>query len=186
MTLNPAVVPAITISQTSCNGNTVGFIANTTNGGSNPSYLWSFIGTGTATNFTGSNFTLNNAANGAQVLCSLTSNAACANPVQVTSTPLIVLCTGISVLSPANLNLQVHPNPANQNTIITFYLGASARISLDVFNIEGQQIGILEDRVLNNGNQTIFWNTEKLAAGVYFIRFSTVNFSTAKKLIVIH
>jgi len=57
---------------------------------------------------------------------------------------------------------------------------------LDLFNIAGQQIAIVENRVLNSGNQTIPLNTEKLAAGVYFIRLRTVNYSTAKKLVVIH
>jgi hypothetical protein len=57
---------------------------------------------------------------------------------------------------------------------------------LDPVNIAGQQIAILENRVLNSGNQTIPLNTEKLAAGVYFIRLRTVNYSTANKLVVIH
>ena len=184
--VNPAVAPAISISQTSCNGNTIGFTANITNGGTNPSYLWSLTGIGTATNFNGSNFTLNNAANGTQVQCRLTTNATCANPVQVTSTPLTVTCVASGVVSPANLNFQVYPNPANKNTLITFYLGASTRITLDFFNIVGQQIAILEDRVLNSGNQTIPLNTEKLAAGVYFVRLRTVNYKIAKKLVIVH
>ncbi len=90
------------------------------------------------------------------------------------------------VVSPANLDLQVHPNPANQNTIITFYLGASARISIAAFNIVGQQIGIIEDGVLSSGNQTIPWNTGRLAAGEYLIQFRTLNYSITKKVIVIH
>jgi hypothetical protein len=50
----------------------------------------------------------------------------------------------------------------------------------------GQQIKIFVDGVLNSGNQSIPWNTEKLAAGVYFIRFKTVNYSIAKRVVVIH
>jgi len=90
------------------------------------------------------------------------------------------------VASPAIPDLLIHPNPANQNAIITFYLEASAKISIDVFNIAGQQLGIIENKVLSSGNQTIPWNTEKFAAGVYFIRLRTNNYSTAKKVIVIH
>jgi len=78
------------------------------------------------------------------------------------------------VVSPANLDLQVYPNPANQNAMITFCLGASVKISLDAVNTLGQEIKIFENGVLNSGNQTIRWNTEKLAAGVYSIRLRTV------------
>jgi hypothetical protein len=187
MTINPAVTPAITITQTSCTATTVGFTANINNGGASPSYLWSFAGTGTASNFSGSNFTLVNAANGAQVQCRLTSDAACVNPVQVSSSPIIINCiNNCTSVSPATLNFQVHPNPARQDAIISFTLCTSVRISLDVFNIAGQKITILEDRVLNSGNQTIPWNTNKVAAGVYFIRLKTVNYSIAKKIVVIH
>jgi hypothetical protein len=115
-----------------------------------------------------------------------TPTAACANLITVTSNPLTVNCVAPGVVSPASLDFQVHPNPADQNAMITFYLGASVRISLDVFNIAGQQIGIIEDRVLNTGNQTIPWKTDKLAAGVYFVRLRTVNYSTAKPVAVIH
>jgi len=47
-------------------------------------------------------------------------------------------------------------------------------------------MSILEDRVLNSGNQSIPLNTEKLSAGVYFIRLRTSNFETAKKFVVFH
>jgi len=69
---------------------------------------------------------------------------------------------------PAIPGLHLHPNPANQNTMITFYLGTPGRNSSYVFNIAGQQIGIIEGRVLNSGNQTIPWNTEMLAGGVFY------------------
>ena len=142
-----------------------GSTANIINGGASPSYS-SFTGIGTASNFSGSNFTLVNAANGAQVQCRLTSNAACVNPVQVSSSPIIINCiNNCTSVSPATLNFQVYPNPARQDAIISFTLCTSVRISLDVFNIAGQKITILEDKALNSGNLTIPWNTNKVAAG---------------------
>ncbi len=185
------IMPALSIALTSgansiCQGQPVTFTATQTNGGTNPFYQWKVNGNNAGTN--SPTYTTNTLTSGQVVTCmmTLTSASACSNLVTATSNPLTVNCMATGVVSPANLNLQVHPNPANQNPLITFFLGASVRISLDVFNIAGQQIAILEDRVLNSGNQTIPWNTEKLAAGVYFIRLRTVNYSTAKKIIVIH
>jgi len=187
MAINPAAAPAITITQTSCTGTTVGFTANISNGGASPSYLWSFTGTGTASNFSGPNFTLSNAANGAQVQCRLTSNATCVNPIQVSSSPLVINCiNNCSSVSPATLNFQVYPNPVSQNAVISFSLCSSIHVSIGVFNITGQQIAILEDRVLNSGDLTIPWNTTNVADGVYFARLQTVNYSIAKKIVVIH
>jgi len=186
-TAMPAVSIALTAGTNSiCQGQTVTFTATPTNGGTNPFYQWKVNGNNVGTN--SPTYTTNALTNGQVVSCmmTLTSTPACANAVQVISNPLTVNCGATGVVSPANLNLQVHPNPANQNAMITFYLGASVRISLDAVNMLGQQIKIFENGVLNSGNQTIPWNTEKLAAGVYFIRLRTVNYSTAKKVIVIH
>jgi uncharacterized delta-60 repeat protein len=185
------LIPKLSITLTSgtnsiCQGQPVTFTATPTNGGANPIYQWKVNGNNVGTN--SSTYTTNTLTNGQVVTClmTLTSTSACANAVQVISNPLTVNCGATGVVSPANLNLQVHPNPANQNAMITFYLGASVRISLDAVNMLGQQIKIFENGVLNSGSQTIPWNTEKLAAGVYFIRLRTVNYSIAKKVTVIH
>jgi hypothetical protein len=185
------MIPTVSIALSSgansiCQGQPVTFTASPTNGGTSPTYQWKVNANNVGTN--SPTYTTNTLTNGQVVTCmmTLTSAPACTNLVTVTSNPLTVNCVTSGVVSPANLNLQVHPNPANQNAVISFYLGATVRISLDVFNIGGQQIAVIKDGVLNSGNQTIPLNTEKLVAGVYFIRLRTVNYSTAKKLVVIH
>jgi hypothetical protein len=93
----------------------------------------------------------------AQVQCRVTSNATCADPIQVSSSLLIINCLNNCAggVSPANLNFQVNPNPARQEAVISFSLCQSVRVSIDILNAAGQQMAILEDKVLNMGNQTI-------------------------------
>lgn len=181
-----STMPALSIALTPgansiCQGQPVTFTATPTNGGANPFYQWKVNGNNVGTNSV--TYTTNTLINGQAVTCmmTLTSSSACANAVQVTSNPIVVTCGATGVV-----DLQVYPDPANQNAMITFYLGASVRISLDVFNIAGQQIGIIENSILSSGNQTIPWNTGKFAAGVYFVRLRTDNYSTTKKVVVIH
>ncbi len=98
MTVNPPVVPAISISLAPCSSNTVIFNSNIINGGSSPAYLWSFTGTGTPlTVITGSTFTLINVTSGTQVQCRLTSNANCATPTQVFSNTVLITIPSIVI-----------------------------------------------------------------------------------------
>ena len=84
MTVNPVVVPAISIlttSDTVCFGATTTYTASIANGGSTPSIQWKVSGTTVATGTTYSYVP----ANGDTVTAILTSNAVCAipNPVKV-------------------------------------------------------------------------------------------------------
>ena len=91
VSFNTSVVPTVSISQTTsnpiCAGSQVAFSASATNGGTTPLYQWT---SSTSQTGTGSNFTLNNATNGAIVQCLLISNASCASPDSVYAVPLTV------------------------------------------------------------------------------------------------
>ncbi len=90
VTVNPILTPNVSIlaSLTSiCQGQNVIFTPSPTNGGSDPVYQWfvndSLVGTGLTYSSTA-------LANGAQVYCSMTSNALCANPTVAISNTLTI------------------------------------------------------------------------------------------------
>ncbi|MES2619734.1 MAG: T9SS type A sorting domain-containing protein, partial [Bacteroidota bacterium] len=91
ITVNNAVVPTITVNAsktTICSGETVTFTATQTNGGSSPSYLWSK--NGVSVGFSGNPYPTSNILNGDAFTARLTSNAVCASPMQVLSSPIII------------------------------------------------------------------------------------------------
>ncbi|MBK9737571.1 MAG: Omp28-related outer membrane protein [Saprospiraceae bacterium] len=71
----PVPVPSVTISTsntTLCSGASATFLANTTNGGTNPSFQWKKNGINTGTN--SATFSTNTLVNGDVITCTLTSN----------------------------------------------------------------------------------------------------------------
>ncbi len=117
MTVNPVVVPTISIAVTQnpvCVGDSVTFTATITNGGANPVYQWKknnvTVGSNSAT------YKLVVPVNNDSVWCILTSNALCASPASITSskikmvvnqiaTPTVTvsasqnpICTGASII----------------------------------------------------------------------------------------
>lgn len=96
ITVNPALVPSVTVtaSPTSiCPGQNVTFTAAPTNGGVSPSYQWYLNGISVGTNSPiYSSMSLDN---GAQVYCTMSSNASCINPTTVSSAPINIVATSL-------------------------------------------------------------------------------------------
>jgi len=91
------VTPTVSISTPStsvCDGASVVFTANITNGGSTPAYQWKVNGNNVGTN--SNTFTTTSLTNAQVVTCVLTSNANCASPGVVTSNSLTMTVTNCS------------------------------------------------------------------------------------------
>ena len=92
ITVTPNVVPTISVTASDnnvCSGTSITYTANITNGGTSPGYQWQINGVPVG-GATGSTYAYQ-PANGDVITCVLTSNAACANPVTVTSTPGVTM-----------------------------------------------------------------------------------------------
>ncbi|KPL07294.1 hypothetical protein AMJ86_04795, partial [bacterium SM23_57] len=79
--------------------------------------------------------------------------------------------TSESVLIPEEFALhQNYPNPFNPETTIPFDLPQAGRVTLQVFNIIGQQVAVVVDRPLPARFHHVSWNGSGLSSGVYFYR----------------
>lgn len=96
---------------------------------------------------------------------------------------------------PRQFNLeQNYPNPFNPETIISYNLTRSGRVTLIIYNLLGQQIVTLVDGPKGVGPHQVVWNGkgrsgEPLASGVYFCRLTVekngIPSSEAKKMLLL-
>lgn len=75
------------------------------------------------------------------------------------------------------VEIQNYPNPFRNNTSIKYVLKNSGQVTLNIVNINGQQIATLFDGFQSSGEQEIEWNAEGLPNGVYLYRLQ-INSST--------
>jgi hypothetical protein len=77
------------------------------------------------------------------------------------------------------------PNPFNANTQIVYELPKAGQISLNVFNLLGEEVTNLVDGMQTAGRHTVEFDGSGLASGVYLYRLQAEGFVQAKKMVLI-
>ena len=85
---------------------------------------------------------------------------------------------------------QNYPNPFNPSTTIEFSVPERTHTTITVFNILGQQIKTLTDKVYPAGEYEVIWdgddsNGKKVASGIYLYKISGKDFSESKKMVLL-
>jgi len=78
---------------------------------------------------------------------------------------------------------ELYPNPFNPQTTITFTLNESSNVLLDVYSINGQKVTTLVSDHVNAGVHSYIFDGKNLAAGVYFYRLSSPDFTKTGKML---
>ncbi len=83
-----------------------------------------------------------------------------------------------------------YPNPFNPSTVIPFQLPAPTHVRLEVFNVRGQRVTTLVDRVQPAGYHTARWDAtdaagRAVAAGVYLYRLRGGGVSLTQRMVLI-
>jgi len=81
--------------------------------------------------------------------------------------------------------LSVHPNPFNAETTVTYSLAEPGRISIDLFNLVGQKVAVLQDSYMLQGTYQKSINSGGLTSGIYFVRLRTGKSSLTQKLLLV-
>lgn len=68
---------------------------------------------------------------------------------------------------------QNYPNPFNPATTITYYLPEPGHVRLAIYNVVGQQVGLLRDEMTSEGNHSVVWNAIDLPSGVYIVQLES-------------
>ena len=84
---------------------------------------------------------------------------------------------------------QNRPNPFNPATTIRFDLPGTAGIRLDIYNIRGELVTILADRVMSGGINEITWDGtnrfgREVSSGVYFCTLKSNKGSLSRKMVL--
>jgi len=77
-----------------------------------------------------------------------------------------------------------YPNPFNPTTQISMTLNRSADVSVKVFNMNGQLIGLIADGQMSGGTYSFTWNGTNAPSGIYFIK-TTVGMEVYKQKIML-
>jgi hypothetical protein len=80
---------------------------------------------------------------------------------------------------------QNYPNPFNPTSTISFAVPTESFIRLSIFDLLGQEVKVLVNRVYSPGNYRISFDASKLNSGIYIYRIQTNNFVSSKKMIVL-
>jgi hypothetical protein len=81
---------------------------------------------------------------------------------------------------------QNYPNPFNPSTIINFSIPKEEFVELVVYDVNGGIVKELVNGLLTVGNHSVSFNASDIASGVYFYQLRTKNFTSTKKLILLH
>jgi hypothetical protein len=83
-----------------------------------------------------------------------------------------------------NVNLNIYPNPINENAFVSFNSPKAEKVSVDVINSIGQVV-FTETLGIVNGQQQVLIDVSNLQSGIYFVKINIDNKNFTKKINII-
>ncbi|MBT8398968.1 MAG: DUF4397 domain-containing protein [Rhodothermia bacterium] len=80
--------------------------------------------------------------------------------------------------------LDAYPNPFNPTTTISFELPTAAEVLLQVFDVLGKQVRVLESGSLPAGRHEVTFDADGLSSGIYMFRLESGDFLAAKTVVL--
>ena len=80
---------------------------------------------------------------------------------------------------------QNYPNPFNPSTEIEYTINKEGKVSLKVFNVLGEEVATLVNKVENAGNYKVAFNASSFPSGIYFYRLQAGIFVQTRKMILL-
>jgi flagellar hook assembly protein FlgD len=83
-----------------------------------------------------------------------------------------------------------YPNPFNSTTEIRYDVPKTAAVSLVLYNLLGQEVRTLTNRVVPAGHQRIFWDARDnngldVGSGIYLLHMNSENVSFTGKVMLV-
>ena len=78
-----------------------------------------------------------------------------------------------------------YPNPFNNSTTINYQIAVESHVKISIYNILGQNIFIIKDKVQSPGNYFVRWEPINTTSNIYFCVLETDNYKQTIKLILL-
>jgi len=78
---------------------------------------------------------------------------------------------------------QNYPNPFNSSTVIKFNLPKRGFVSFKLYDVNGREVGSIQNRAFNEGANSFVYSPDNLASGMYFLRIFNESNSQLVKLL---
>lgn len=75
-----------------------------------------------------------------------------------------------------------YPNPFNASTQINYTLARSGNVKLEVYNLLGQKVEVLENGYKESGSHTVTWDASTYSSGVYFYKLTQDEVTLTKRM----
>ena len=106
--------------------------------------------------------------------------------IRISSSITVGIDDAIDDLLPTGFILeQNYPNPFNPTTNISFTLPVRSNAQLEIYDILGRQVDVMELGSLSSGQHLYEFDGSALGSGVYFYRLVTEQFIESKKMLLI-
>lgn len=80
---------------------------------------------------------------------------------------------------------QNYPNPFNPSTTIEFSIPQSGDVSLNIYNLLGEEVKTLVNEFRQTGKYSVQFNANNFSSGIYFYKLQTDSFVETKKMILL-
>jgi hypothetical protein len=78
-----------------------------------------------------------------------------------------------------------YPNPFNSIAKISYELPVPGPVQIEIYNLLGQRVSTLQNKMVEAGRHEITWNAGDLPSGIYFIRMVANNFGKVMKVVLL-
>jgi hypothetical protein len=86
---------------------------------------------------------------------------------------------------PKFLRIESFPNPFNTVTTVEIYLPEDSHVSLKVFDALGRVIETLAEGWYTRGIHRVRWNTDGIASGVYYCKFTAGSYTETRSMVLV-
>lgn len=90
----------------------------------------------------------------------------------------------LSTVIPEEFAVDIHPNPFNPVTSLSFALPEAGSVKLSVFDVSGRLISQINEGWLDAGTREIRFDGSNLASGIYIYRLEAGRFTASGKMIL--